>query len=109
VRRYWRSNEAQVYRKLYQTARWKKIRLAQLRNHPLCVNCERKGRLATATVADHVIPHRGDTHVFYQGELQSLCGPCHDHKTSVIEFRGHDDEIGSDGFPVDPNHPWNGT
>ncbi len=38
-----------------------------------------------------------------------MCQPCHDHKTSVVEAQGWDDEIGVDGYPVDPNHPWNKT
>lgn len=56
--------------------RWQKRREAQLREHPLCCYCERKGRIVLATVADHVTPHRGDPALF-DGPLQSLCATCH--------------------------------
>lgn len=102
-----RSDKAVEYRRFYHTARWRKRRLAQLRTEPLCRTCDRKGRTTPATVADHIAPHRGDQDLFWHGALQSMCSSCHDHKTSVIEARGWDDEIGTDGFPVDPGHPWN--
>jgi 5-methylcytosine-specific restriction enzyme A len=101
-----RSREASDYRRRYKTARWHKRRADQLAKHPVCASCERKGKTTLATVADHVIPHRGDQYLFWYGVLQSLCAPCHDHKTSVIEARGHNNEIGPDGYPVDKAHPW---
>lgn len=56
--------------------RWQMRRLAQLRAYPLCRYCERQGRVTAATVADHIIPHRGDPSLF-AGPLQSLCATCH--------------------------------
>jgi 5-methylcytosine-specific restriction protein A len=49
----------------------------QLLDEPLCRLHAKQGRVAKATVADHVVPHRGDETLFWDGELQSLCGPCH--------------------------------
>ena len=41
-----------------------------------------QGRLVKATVVDHIIPHRGDAKLFWdEGNWQSLCKNCHDHKT----------------------------
>jgi len=41
-------------------SRWRKVRAAYLRKHPLCVKCLAQGRYAQATVVNHIVPHRGD-------------------------------------------------
>lgn len=80
------------------TSAWTKARAHYLRAHPLCVECERKGRTVAAIVVDHIIPHRlkqaidsGDPAaierartLFWDSERnwQSLCKPDHDAKTA---------------------------
>jgi len=62
--------------------RWKKARTRFLKAHPLCVECQKQGRLTKATVVDHIIPHRGDAKLFWdEANWQPLCKSCHDHKT----------------------------
>ena len=62
--------------------RWKKARIRFLKAHPLCVECQKQGRLVKATVVDHIVPHRGDAKLFWdEANWQSLCKSCHDHKT----------------------------
>ena len=39
----------------YNTAAWKRLRLAKLSAVPLCEVCERRGRLNTARHVDHII------------------------------------------------------
>jgi len=59
--------------------RWKKAREAYLRKHPLCLYCEREGRITAATVVDHIVPHRGDKAIFWDSSnWQPLCKACHD-------------------------------
>lgn len=60
--------------------KWQKAREAYLSKHPLCVYCEREGRVTAATVVDHKVPHRGDMKLFWDSDnnWQSLCKPCHD-------------------------------
>lgn len=41
-------------------SKWQRVSRAYLRKNPICVKCLAKGRFVTATVVDHVIPHRGD-------------------------------------------------
>ncbi|AHE51713.1 HNH endonuclease [Sphingomonas sanxanigenens DSM 19645 = NX02] len=85
----------------YKTARWQRRRAAQLRDEPLCRMCQGEGRITAATIADHVIPHRGDPVLFWQGELQSLCKPHHDRDKQRIERGGKPRQaIGLDGWPV---------
>lgn len=62
--------------------RWRKYRLAVLAESPLCVACRRVGRVAAATVVDHIEPHRGDLALFWVAENhQPLCVRCHNRKT----------------------------
>lgn len=87
---------------------WQKRRAEQLRKHPLCNFCVRHGKVTAATVADHIQPHRGDA-VLFAGPLQSLCKHCHDSRKQELEITGRDWVSGADlqGYPLDPNHPWN--
>ena len=70
---------------LYTHARWRKLRLHQLAEHPLCVLCQQSGRVTAATVCDHVTPHRGDWARFWAGPFQSLCKGCHDGLKQSME------------------------
>ncbi len=64
-------------------ARWRKARLAFLREHPWCVMCEREGRLRAAEVVDHIVPHKGDYERFWdQSNWQPLCIRHHNAKTA---------------------------
>lgn len=64
-------------------SRWRKARAAYLARHPLCAQCARKGRIAAASVVDHIVPHKGDQALFWDvANWQPLCKPCHDAKTA---------------------------
>jgi len=91
--------------KLYK-GRWPKIRLAHLGRSPLCVFCKEDGKTTQANVVDHIIPHRGDTTLFYDTDnLQSLC---YWHHNSVKAAAESVTETLTDGRPTDPAHHWNG-
>jgi 5-methylcytosine-specific restriction protein A len=63
--------------------RWHKVRTAYLRQHPLCVPCEKAGRLTPANVVDHVVPHRGDQALMWdETNFRATCKRCHDQKTA---------------------------
>jgi 5-methylcytosine-specific restriction protein A len=87
--------------------RWQKARETYLRQHPLCVDHQRRGYIVPATVVDHVVPHRGDQRLFWdKSNWQSLCKTCHDSHKQRIERGGA--VVGCDlaGLPVDPGHHW---
>jgi hypothetical protein len=65
-----------------------------------------RGRRA-ATVADHVVPHRGHWTAFVTGNLQSLCELCRKSTKAQSEQRSYACGVGLDGLPIDPNHPFN--
>ncbi|MFG1452780.1 HNH endonuclease signature motif containing protein [Xanthobacter sp. V2C-8] len=95
-------------RKRGYDSRWDKARKSYLSSHPLCVMCEREGRVTAATVVDHIKPHRGDQVLFWDaGNWQPLCKPHHDGAKQREEARGHASGCGLDGRPMDPGHPWN--
>ncbi|MCX2684023.1 HNH endonuclease [Pseudomonas sp. DCB_AW] len=72
--------------------KWQKAREGYLNDHPLCVFCERNGRIAAARVVDHIIAHRGDMALFWdQKNWQSLCKPCHDSVKQAEEAAGLSD------------------
>lgn len=110
-----RSPEAATYRRLYNTARWKGkqgVRARQLAAHPLCEICLKAKRLTPATVCDHVDPKTKDSEeTFFTGPFQSLCDAppwrCHSSKKQQIEKVGFSLDVGPDGLPIDPNHPFN--
>lgn len=63
-------------------SKWQRVSKSYLRKHPLCVMCRADGKLVTATVVDHIIPHRGKSELMWnEMNWQALCKPCHDKKT----------------------------
>lgn len=99
-------DDCKSWHHLYKTARWLRLRDQQLQREPLCQKCKTKDITEPATVAHHIHPHRGDLTLFFTGALESLCKRCHDYHTQGEERRGHSNEIGPDGWPVDvENHP----
>src|SRR5262245_45758575 len=90
----------------YSTSRWQKRRAAQLRCEPLCRKCMARDAITEATGADHIVPHRGDDHACWTGDLQSLRAACPSSTKQIEEGRGYSTELGADGIPTDPRHPW---
>jgi 5-methylcytosine-specific restriction endonuclease McrA len=80
---------------------WQRARLVFLREHPLCVMCADAGRVTSADVVDHRVPHKGDPHLFWDwSNWQSLCKRCHDsHKQSQEKGGRPRPTVGVDGKP----------
>ncbi|WP_236233223.1 HNH endonuclease [Pseudomonas tohonis] len=58
--------------------RWQQAREQFLRDNPLCVYCQREGKVTAATIVDHIIQHCGDQDLFWdQTNWQGLCVPHH--------------------------------
>ena len=72
-----------AYRRGYGS-KWQRLSKVYLRKHPLCVKCLAQGRYTTATVVDHITPHRNDPVLMWdESNWQALCKPCHDYKTGT--------------------------
>lgn len=92
----------------YDTARWKRLRKAQLQEAPFCAYCLQLGVRTPATVCDHITPHRGDPALFFNDRnLQSLCKTCHDGAKQRLERSGSLKGGDTSGMPLDPGHHWN--
>ena len=84
---------------------WATLRASVLREQPLCEACmDDIDRPIMATDVDH---RDNDPTNNTRGNLQCLCHACHSRKTQAE--RGGKVAYGCDlnGFPLDPNHPWN--
>lgn len=97
----WRAGKRKTAERGYGGV-WQAARAAYLARHPLCVFCEKKGRIEPATVVDHVVPHKGDPKLFWDRKnWQPLCKTCHDSDKQRIEKGGRPQaRIGLDGWPV---------
>lgn len=75
---YWatRKQETTTYR-LYYTERWRELRRRHLLANPYCAVCGQKGN-----VVDHIVPHKDNEAVFFEGPFQTLCPSCHGRKTA---------------------------
>ena len=82
-----RKADAERYRGSSQergyTAAWRRAAKVYLQDHPLCAECKRNGWAEAATCVDHIVPHRGDGHRFWDvSNWQPLCASCHASKTA---------------------------
>jgi len=57
---------------------WVKYRLSYLKEHPLCVECEKEGRNKPAKDIDHIIPINGQSDPLFW-EASNHQGLCHRH------------------------------
>ena len=74
----------------------------------LCKYCLQVGKTKAAEVTDHIIPHEGDTELFWdQSNWQPLCKHCHDSIKAKEEARGYAVGCDADGMPLDRKHGWN--
>lgn len=92
-----------LHKRIYNSARWQKLRARKLRETPLCEYCPSEHR-AVATEVDHfkAISDGGDA--YDMENLKSSCKSCHSQKTAQRErLTGCD----AKGMPRDPSHGWN--
>ena len=90
--------------------RWERARLHYLHDHPLCVQCDKLGKLSIATVVDHIKSHGGgaDRALFWDVDnWQSLCKHCHDSYKQRLEKTGKTIGCDKHGTPLDAKHHWN--
>lgn len=82
--------------------KWQKARATFLRQRPWCEACG-----LPAEHVDHRVPHKGDPALFWsRANWQPLCPTCHNKWKQRAEVHGYDSRVGSDGLPIDPNHPF---
>ncbi len=103
----WRNDRRKTAERGYG-GRWQRERLAFLAMNPVCERCEKEGRVVTATVVNHRIPHRGNEVLFWDRKnWEAACKPHHDGEIQREERSGVVRGIDAGGRPTDPSHPWN--
>lgn len=97
-----RSNEAKAYRRLYQSAAWKRLRLAKLAESPLCEFCLEQEIVTEATEVHHSDGgHKGDIEKFFCGPFVSTCRPCHSRHGQREDHGRKRVLVGLDGYLVE--------
>lgn len=66
---------------IYNSDRWRRLRLIQLNDEPLCAIHKEKGEIVAATVVDHKIAIQDGGAIWDENNLQSLCKNCHNRKS----------------------------
>ena len=68
----------------YNNTKWRKLRLLQLQDTPLCEYCAFKGKIEEATTVDHAIPFTEENDLMFEPDnLLSACRRCHSLITVV--------------------------
>ena len=65
---------------LYDSAAWRRFRIAYLSRNPLCAACLAAGKVVPATEVDHVVNRRDGGPDYEESNLQALCVRCHARK-----------------------------
>jgi 5-methylcytosine-specific restriction protein A len=67
---------------------WRVSSKAFLARNPLCVECLKNRQLVAATEVDHIVPHKGDSALFWdQNNWAPMCKRCHSRKTALTDGR----------------------
>jgi 5-methylcytosine-specific restriction protein A len=81
-------NNRPEWHDMYNDPRYKQERLLFLRRHPLCVDCEKEGKIEPATRLDHIEDHKGNYQLFWNKDnWQGLCEHHHNSKTAKTNNR----------------------
>jgi uncharacterized protein YlaI len=101
------------WQKLYKSRRWEHRSQRNLQAHKyLCQECLKNGKTVPATLSHHVREYQPSFSEldFWYGELTALCHDCHFRIHYGHEVnRDFETDIGVDGFPIDPRHPFFNT
>lgn len=66
---------------MYNTPEWKTYRFRYLHHNPTCYTCG-----APSKVLEHVIPHKGNTDLFWNiTNIIPLCTKCHNYVTAKFD------------------------
>lgn len=71
------------------STQWDKAARGYLGRHPYCAMCAAEGKQVLATVVDHIIPHRGDSRLFWdKSNWAGLCDTHHCGDKQAMEATG---------------------
>lgn len=84
ARKYTNDEKRKARQKIYNSSKWKQLRIAKLQQQPLCEECERIGRITPAEHVHHSKSFmKANTEIelldlaYNYSNLMSLCAECH--------------------------------
>ncbi len=75
-----KTNDSWAYDVRYGLARWKKYRIAYLKQNRLCVMCKKVDKIKVANTIDHIIPVSKGGDFWNPDNHQALCKACNIRK-----------------------------
>ena len=82
-------------KRFYAGTKWRACRAAQLMRSPLCERCLARGETVEATEVHHKWDRKDAPWLAYdEGNLESLCKPCHSRITAAEHRRTTDTATG---------------
>lgn len=82
------SHASRSHDPFYQTREWRADRKAHLTANPICVECEKEGRIEPATVSDHITPIENGGDKWDWANRQALCASHHNRKSAKERHNG---------------------
>lgn len=91
----YKANKSLIYKNIYNTKRWQKLRQSYLIDNPLCQEClQKKGKIVPAVTVHHIVPisTAGDNVDkmielgFNYHNLMALCEECHQKKHNKTDY-----------------------
>lgn len=92
VKRSWKPERKPFQRNtnnsVYQTWKWRLFSKRYKEHNPLCIKCEREGRVTGTDVTDHIVRIEDGGAIWDDINLQPLC-TCHHNSKSGKEAHGY--------------------
>jgi len=79
----WQDQQRQDSQAFYHSMAWRNLRNRYIRQHPLCVECQRNGFHTPGYVVDHIVPIKSGGSKWSESNLQTLCEKCHNKKRAT--------------------------
>jgi 5-methylcytosine-specific restriction enzyme A len=87
-------NKNLIFKTVYNTQRWRDLRIEKLKNNPLCQKCEYDNMITPATQVHHLVEiSKGGSDIdniyhlgFDYDNLMSVCDKCHKEIHNGISF-----------------------
>lgn len=71
----------QSWRWVYNTARWRRLRIRVLTEEPFCKECAAQDVVCASAEVDHIVPLSQGGDPYDRKNLQGLCKACHARKS----------------------------
>lgn len=79
---------------IYNSSKWRKLRLSHLLDHPLCELCQKEGKTVPAIDVHHIISFMSTTDplkrlllAYNPDNLMSLCKECHQKVHNETQYK----------------------